>query len=1107
VDRRGLLEHLREAAARRHLVPIVGTGVSVALSGNPSIGGHRVATWAGLLRHGVSRCEELGLADGSDARILREQIDSGKTDFLISAAESVTRRLADRSEGTYRGWLKETVGSLRVADAAIATSLSQLSAVLATLNYDTLLEAATSRTAVTWLEADRVQDVLRGETDDAILHLHGSFTDPRSVVFGITSYIAASGDPHASEVLRVLTMDRTILFVGCGDTLLDPNFAALLRWASSALTFVTPRHCFLCRTCDLPAVRLRLGDAPWLLPLAYGDVYEDLHPFLRSLTPSSRSETGGGSQPRLPALDLDGYRQAMIRRYARVKLEEIEPTTSDLKRVMLESLFVEQAVKDCGDYQPLIFELPKDKQGLVSADDEAPVVIDDASRVEIERAKYSRQATIAVQSLFNSRKGRAVILGDPGSGKSTLFQHIVLEWADLSPDVDSRLPLLIELGDYARLRGTGQILDFLGYLHSGATVRWHFDREGLEHWLFENTTNVLFDGLDEVLDRRMRKEVSTAIGRFADRYPRAAVYVSSRVVGFNHQLWRDEGFDRFMLQDLDERRIDTFLRRWHEVVYDDGSRAERKRLDLSRALATSAAVRRLAGNPLLLTMMAILNRVQELPRDRAELYEQCARLLLHQWKTDEAFEAEDLDIPGARLDFRDKRYLLMRVARVMHEEAGGLSGNVISEVALEAALAAGLASLRCGRPDYVARRLIEQLHARNFMLSSIGGRCYAFVHRTFLEYFAALEICERFQGEQTLTLDELQTRAFGQWRDDAWHETLRLLAGMLAPRFVGLAIDWLIQQHPSQSHPALLAARCVGEVRLRDGLGDTPSRVLQKALELYEWCLARRDYQAVDSVLDTFASVWSHDPAAELWFMSVAEAGYYGAHKAFDILSDAWNSPRVSLSWVRFLADACRDEIVRLKSVEALVQRWKDDGDTLPFLKHLGRSEPDFELRLRVVELVGLHWGGTDPSVARWLRARATGDARRQVRGAAITALGRHCSSDEANLRWMMDLAQTEEDSHIRRAGVRIVVTSWPADPTVLPWLRTIVSSEVDQVVRYEAILRLVELSTVPDAVRLIARLETEGVDADLLGLARQILQRERGELGDASADAPPPRG
>src|SRR5262249_21050595 len=218
--------------------------------------------------------------------------------------------------------------------------------------------------------------------------------------------------------------------------------------------------------------------------------------------------------------------------------------------------------------------------------------------------------------------------------------------------------------------------------------------------------------------------------------------------------------------------------------------------------------------------MAILNRTQDLPRDRAELYRQCARLLLHQWKVEAAF-ATDPELAKASLDFQDKRDLLLQVARAMQSSERGLAGNLISEALLEETLTVALTGVPDLRPGRAARALIEQLRGRNFMLCSAGGRSYAFVHRTFLEYFAAAEIAERFQRAQSLTIEQLKADIFGHWNDETWHEVLGLLAGMLDARFVGECLEWLIARpDPDGRHRhVLLAARCVGEVRKRHELG------------------------------------------------------------------------------------------------------------------------------------------------------------------------------------------------------------------------------------------------------------------------------------------------
>ncbi len=65
----------------------------------------------------------------------------------------------------------------------------------------------------------------------------------------------------------------------------------------------------------------------------------------------------------------------------------------------------------------------------------------------------------------------------------------------------------------------------------------------------------------------------------------------------------------------------------------------------------------MASNPLLLTLMVVLNRTQELLRDRAEIYSQCSRLLRHQWKTELAFEASP-ELSQAQRDAKDKLGLM-----------------------------------------------------------------------------------------------------------------------------------------------------------------------------------------------------------------------------------------------------------------------------------------------------------------------------------------------------------------------------------------------------------------------------------------------------------------
>lgn len=222
MNRDTLIRKLKEALAHKgQVVIIAGTGVSIEACGNQEIEGHPVASWVGLLQHGLEYCKTQKLVDEKGAEVFKALIESGDAEFLVAAAEGISSRLS-KSPGVFLGWLQDTVGALEPKHPEILKSLATLSCMLATLNYDGLFEKATAREPVTWVRPDKVQKVLRGDFGNAILHLHGYFDEPASIVLGFASYAKVASDAHAKAVLRSFLIDRTLLFVGCGGTVRDP---------------------------------------------------------------------------------------------------------------------------------------------------------------------------------------------------------------------------------------------------------------------------------------------------------------------------------------------------------------------------------------------------------------------------------------------------------------------------------------------------------------------------------------------------------------------------------------------------------------------------------------------------------------------------------------------------------------------------------------------------------------------------------------------------------------------------------------------------------------------------------------------------------------------
>ena len=136
---------------------------------------------------------------------------------------------------------------------------------------------------------------------------------------------------------------------------------------------------------------------------------------------------------------------------------------------------------------------------------------------------------------------------------------------------------------------------------------------------------------------------------------------------------------------------------------------------------------------------------------------------------------------------------------------------------------------------FVARALMEQLRVRNFILCFVGGGYYAFVHRTFLEYFCAWSFVWQFNETHSLGIDGLINDVFGShWRDEKWHEVLRLIAGMIDAKFVGDVISYLMEQDGEEEKflNLFLAGKCMSEVRSSQGIDDVETRLLNRLKDL-----------------------------------------------------------------------------------------------------------------------------------------------------------------------------------------------------------------------------------------------------------------------------------
>jgi hypothetical protein len=264
------------------LVIVVGTGVTWGATRQSR------ASWLGLLNHGVDhlvQMEQLTEKAGKD-RLEKLQLafNPFRLDAALDAAQDIEHNLKYPDASAFALWLDSVFKDFKAHDDKKATlealrDLEQAGVLLLTTNYDNLLEDITGLPAVTWEDHD---DFLRITTREkrGILHVHGHWQRPSSIVLGRTSYERVVADSRIQELLKSLWLHKHWLYVGCGNGLDDPNLGSLLAWSKNWGAGL--EDYFLAQE-----IASRSDKPQNLVSIGYPS-HDNLPEWLRSITPTAR---------------------------------------------------------------------------------------------------------------------------------------------------------------------------------------------------------------------------------------------------------------------------------------------------------------------------------------------------------------------------------------------------------------------------------------------------------------------------------------------------------------------------------------------------------------------------------------------------------------------------------------------------------------------------------------------------------------------------------------------------------------------------------------------------------------------------------------------------
>ncbi|MBP5975184.1 NACHT domain-containing NTPase [Brasilonema sp. CT11] len=317
------------------------------------------------------------------------------------------------------------------------------------------------------------------------------------------------------------------------------------------------------------------------------------------------------------------------------------------------------------------------------------------------------------------RNTNLMVVGKPGSGKTTYLQRIVTE-CNAGKLQAQRIPVLIKLRYFVDdgHKYEYNLEQFLGQL-------WQLRNTDIELVLSQGRALVLLDGLDEVTGEAL-KQIAKEIKRFARIYPQVQVVVTCRT---QSQESRFERFDYVEVADFNEEQVRAFTAHWFGTVCADAGKGETKAREFFKQLfrEENKAIRELAITPILLSLTcAVFQQTGKFYSKRSKLYEEGLELLLVQWDKSRSVERDEV---YRDLSVERKLELLSYVAVKKFEQE--------QYVLFEQEELQGYIGEFLGIEQRDSRGVLRAIESQHGLLIERAQKVWSFSHLTFQEYLVA----------------------------------------------------------------------------------------------------------------------------------------------------------------------------------------------------------------------------------------------------------------------------------------------------------------------------------------------------------------------------------
>ncbi|WP_149498653.1 NACHT domain-containing protein [Roseiconus lacunae] len=389
-------------------------------------------------------------------------------------------------------------------------------------------------------------------------------------------------------------------------------------------------------------------------------------------------------------------------------------------------------------------------------------------------------------SSLRSRIGEAVVLGDPGSGKTTLSRYEAWLVAgeqltriqdDPSSVLNAEIPIYLRLADIAKALHNDPTIDRATLIRNLVTSDVTgfscspAEQSIIDCKLREQQFCLILDGLDEVPSYHY-DDLIRWLDTWTTRRTRR-MYITSRIVGYRG-LPSHVCQNELELVAFSPLEIRNFVDGYFGTTRDVETGVLLSRCFWNDLVARPQLVG-LAQTPLMLQMMclAYVNAAgpNRMPNDRIQLYKKCIEGMLGGWPNARRTNVhQDLTPPEQRLVNLSVK-LLAELAWILGEKDP--DHTLFSPVEIFRALESEHCLSLSKRLGLTTQQCLNHLTIECGVLirNSLGDEApFSFLHRSFYEYLLAVAISSRSNWLQL---------AVERFYDDRWSEPLSILGSVL----------------------------------------------------------------------------------------------------------------------------------------------------------------------------------------------------------------------------------------------------------------------------------------------------------------------------------------